>query len=256
MHEKSYHQAARSCNRRPLNEDGSTPTCLQCGRPARKYEDRHRWFATCGDKNCSETLRLEKMIATKSSPEYQPRLVLAANRAVATMKANYVGDKTILQLKTEKIQAANSRVGKDGLTGYERAARKAAPKVRATNEKKGNWSPIGSRESFDEYRRQVTIAQRKFSKQIRLLPHYDRRGPSGKDGAYHLDHKISLWFGYTHGICPNAIAHICNLEMKPWVDNNRKWSKCDISFQQLQKAIENYEKEINLDDQRALSSKL
>ena len=39
---------------------------------------------------------------------------------------------------------------------------------------------------------------------IHKLPNFDKRGPHN----YHLDHKISVWFGYKNNIDPKIIADV------------------------------------------------
>lgn len=238
---KEYHSAARLRNRRPLNEDGTQPECLHCGATSKKHVGRNRWYATCGNKLCSETLRLQKMIATKRAPEYKEIATVASRKAIATQRAMLINGISKANLTAQKIKIKNNQVDQSGLSGYCRAARKAASAVRHSNEAAGNWLPVGSKSAFDEYRRQVSACQRKFNKHIRQLRNYELRGPSGTEGAYHIDHKVSLWFGFTNNIDAGIIGHLCNLEMKPWLENNKKWSKSDITVKQLQEAINLYD---------------
>ena len=54
---------------------------------------------------------------------------------------------------------------------------------------------------------------------LQKLTNYDKRGVNGKDGAYTLDHIISVVFGFKNKIPAEVIAHIENLRMLPWKDN-------------------------------------
>ena len=45
------------------------------------------------------------------------------------------------------------------------------------------------------------------------------RGLAGVTGSYHLDHRISIRYGYENGISPEVLADKTNLQMLPWRDN-------------------------------------
>jgi len=57
---------------------------------------------------------------------------------------------------------------------------------------------------------------------LHLLENYDRRGINGENGAYTLDHIISIRKGFNEGISPERIGGIQNLQMLPWLDNITK----------------------------------
>jgi hypothetical protein len=74
--------------------------------------------------------------------------------------------------------------------------------------------------SLPEWKRYRNEVDRLTKKQpLHELQHYDKRGPNGKEGAYTLDHIISVALGFKNGIDPNIIASINNLRMIPWKDN-------------------------------------
>jgi len=81
--------------------------------------------------------------------------------------------------------------------------------------------------SYEEYKQSLPAQKRyrnevdRLTKQqpLHQLEHYDKRGPNGKDGAYTLDHIISVAFGFKNSIPPEEIASISNLRMIPWKDN-------------------------------------
>ncbi len=59
---------------------------------------------------------------------------------------------------------------------------------------------------------------------ISVLENYDKpRGLCGVDGAFQLDHKISIKRGFETGIPPEVIGGIDNLQMLPWKQNRDKW---------------------------------
>ncbi len=56
------------------------------------------------------------------------------------------------------------------------------------------------------------------------IPDIHKRGFN----TYHIDHKISIKYGYDNGILAEDIAHPSNCEMVWWKDNIRKSDKCVI----------------------------
>ena len=56
-----------------------------------------------------------------------------------------------------------------------------------------------------------------------LLENIEKRGRAGVKGAYHLDHIKSMWYGFHNNISPEIIGDISNLQMLPWLENQRKW---------------------------------
>jgi hypothetical protein len=51
------------------------------------------------------------------------------------------------------------------------------------------------------------------------------RGVAGRKGSYHLDHKISVRYGFDNNISPDVIADKSNLQMLPWRENVIKGKK-------------------------------
>lgn len=51
------------------------------------------------------------------------------------------------------------------------------------------------------------------------------RGVAGTEGSYHLDHKISVRYGFENDIEPAVIADKSNLQMLPWKENVIKGKK-------------------------------
>jgi len=60
------------------------------------------------------------------------------------------------------------------------------------------------------------------SQPLHLLENYDKRGASGQDGAYQIDHMYSVLKGFKNAVPPTLIGHIDNLQMLPWLDNVKK----------------------------------
>jgi hypothetical protein len=62
-----------------------------------------------------------------------------------------------------------------------------------------------------------------YKNPLNTLPNWKKRGRCGVDGAYQLDHIISINEGWEGGIPAEEIAKWENLRMIPWKDNRDKW---------------------------------
>lgn len=88
--------------------------------------------------------------------------------------------------------------------------------------------------TYDEYLNTIPAWKRYYNKvqritnqqPIQLLENYNKRGraKAGTD-AYHLDHIISIKYGFDNNIDPYNIGNISNLRMIPWIENLKKSSK-------------------------------
>lgn len=91
----------------------------------------------------------------------------------------------------------------------------------------------------DDYRKSLmkssTSEYRKYSGRVHRLtekiyesnkseinPHNYPRGLAGSFGVYHLDHKISIRYGFDNNISPEEISKKENLQMLPWKENISK----------------------------------
>ena len=54
---------------------------------------------------------------------------------------------------------------------------------------------------------------------LTLLENFDKRGASGVDGAYQIDHTYSVLKGFKNQVPPALIGDIKNLQMLPWLEN-------------------------------------
>ena len=72
---------------------------------------------------------------------------------------------------------------------------------------------------------------------LELLPNFYKRGISGKENAFQLDHKFSIMEGFMQNIPPYIIGNIANLEMLPWRKNIKKSKKCSITIDEILRNI-------------------
>lgn len=87
---------------------------------------------------------------------------------------------------------------------------------------------------IDEYYKyELKVLKITRQQPINKLPNHDKRGNSGVNGAFHLDHKFSIIEGFKNGIQPEIIANIKNLEFIPWEENLKKRANCSITIEQL-----------------------
>lgn len=85
-------------------------------------------------------------------------------------------------------------------------------------------------ETYEEY--QATLSDwEKYKNEVwritnqqplMLLENFDKRGPSGQEGAYQIDHMYSILKGFKNQIPPALIGDIKNLQMLPWLENLQK----------------------------------
>ena len=99
---------------------------------------------------------------------------------------------------------------------------------RKTNEASGKWV---KEEDVSDFKLYSKITRKLTEKQpIHLLENFNKRGTVDKEGAYHLDHKTPIKYGFDNCILPYIIADIKNLEMIPALDNIKKGSNFSDSF--------------------------
>jgi len=79
----------------------------------------------------------------------------------------------------------------------------------------------GDRTEWDLYKRQVKILTEQNA------PHVDGIDKRSFN-SWHLDHRISIWYGYNNNIPAEHIAHLDNLTMKEWISNIAKNTSNDV----------------------------
>jgi len=94
---------------------------------------------------------------------------------------------------------------------------------------------------YDEYLKiipdlnkyKLDVAKITRQQPIHNLLNYDKRGNSGVEGAYHLDHKFSISEGFKNRVPAEIIGDIKNLEFIPWEENIKKRTNCSITINEL-----------------------
>lgn len=82
--------------------------------------------------------------------------------------------------------------------------------------------PSCEKQLWRKYRRLVWKITEKQN--LKKLPNFDKRGFTN----YHLDHKVSIWYGYKHKLDPKLIGGIDNLELIPYKENMLKATKSNF----------------------------
>lgn len=85
-----------------------------------------------------------------------------------------------------------------------------------------NWNPNRqvSRDFYYYAKRVRRITEETYSKyKDRLNPNNHPRTRCGVEGGYQLDHKISVKWGFLHGLNPKIVGSLDNLQMLPWKHN-------------------------------------
>lgn len=84
------------------------------------------------------------------------------------------------------------------------------------------WNP--NKKAFSEYDYKVRrITEQNYEKNKHIInPDNLPRTLCGVENGYQLDHKISIKWGYTHGVNPKVIGSMENLQMLKWCENRKK----------------------------------
>lgn len=94
--------------------------------------------------------------------------------------------------------------------------------ISMTGNKHPRWNP--NKKAFTEYAYKVRrITEETYKQNMNLInPDNLPRTLCGIEDGYQLDHKISIKWGFLHGVNPKVIGNISNLQMIPWNENRKK----------------------------------
>jgi len=96
-------------------------------------------------------------------------------------------------------------------------------KMRATKAGFSSWEEYKKKYPKKEmYKREVW--RHTYQNDLKKLQNWEKRGRNGVNGAYQLDHIISINEGWEKGIPPEKIGEWANLRMIPWQVNREKGS--------------------------------
>lgn len=130
----------------------------------------------------------------------------------------------------EHNQKTKDMISKRGLANRD--------KIRAIMEAKGKWLPLELVDDLTIYKRVIWS----LTKQVQhLIPGYDeeKRGRCKLDTDNHqVDHIFSIVEGFKQGVAPEVIAALPNLRFIPWQENLAKFSRSDITLDELSSLLE------------------
>lgn len=118
--------------------------------------------------------------------------------------------------------------------------RKIVEKRIMTRIKNGTMSDPSLKTEFEKYYSKVkSITEKNYKKYKNIIDPENLRSV-----YFHLDHKISILFGFITNIHPDIISHHLNLQILPRPENLKKKAKCSMSLEDLINNIEklNYDK--------------
>lgn len=126
------------------------------------------------------------------------------------------------------IHSILSKCDEKGISGYEYANRKRVEKMKLN----GKLLRDDELTDYELYKRKVWYITSR--QDLQHLSNIEKRGRADlKKDAYHLDHKVSIKYGFNNCILPYIIGDISNLECIHHSMNTSKQDKCSITIEQL-----------------------
>ncbi len=138
--------------------------------------------------------------------------------------------KELIPWNDERKQRMVKNIKKTKLEKYGNENFNNPKKGYETRVKNSNCLPYNLKPLKDIYYAEVMKHTRKNAKD---LENKEKRGRSGVDGKYHLDHKFSIMEGFLSNILPSFIGSKNNLEYIPWEENQKKNKNCSITIEEL-----------------------
>jgi len=100
-------------------------------------------------------------------------------------------------------------------------------------EEKGSWRKLSDRTKFDIYREEVrNISNENYQKHFYYISNAKKRSRE-----WHLDHKVSISYGFENGVDVDIIGHWKNLEVISSYDNVSKHTRCSVELSELMREI-------------------
>jgi len=158
-------------------------------------EERSKIYGLKGDKNPSKREDVKKKISEGVSKSY------INNPELRNLRSRTIGE-----------------IGKENFK-----------KIAEKNYRLGIWIKAEDKEGFNGYKEQVRkLTEQNFKKDFKNFKNYKLRGKN-----WHLDHRVSISYGFKHNIPPEIIGHIKNLEIIEATKNIKKNFRCSISYDKL-----------------------
>ena len=199
------------------------------------YENKRSWYnAKANDSMCVECqkVKLSEHFTGRKNPNYP------ANRNTKYTESQWkleCPDCGVVRCfaskygmnvaKRNKSVCESCKNYKYGMTWNDNIDEDAIKKMRATKAGFTSWEEYKQKyPSKKMYQNEVRRLTRK--QPLHILPNYSKLeenwGKMGEDGAYQIDHIISINKGWKDMIPAEEIANITNLQVMKWEDNLRK----------------------------------
>jgi len=194
------------------------PKC-KCGNVL-KYEKTLSNFTEYCSVSCVSLYTIEKKLDTNQE-RYGKRSMFATiskeQKTINAKKAADISKKSILKKYGVTNVMYVPEVKKNHL---EKVRDQKFQNKRISTRSKTNKHYCYDTNDLNSYRRAVLHYTRHSG--FESLPNHDKRGRSGTEGAYQLDHKISIFEGFIKKIDPQIIGSINNLQYITWQENVKK----------------------------------
>jgi hypothetical protein len=168
-----------------------------------------------------------KVFETRGSGKY----VSCSRKCGVLMRIAAQGEEG-LSANAAKRHLTLSNVGADGLTGYQRMQKKRI----STNMASGWFINPADAPKAKLYRQKCW--QITYQQPLHTLENFHLRGRAGIPNAHHIDHMVSVNFGFLNDVDPAIIGNIKNLRMIPYRENIAKGPRCSITLDELLKSVE------------------
>lgn len=199
--------------------------CHRCGLPATYYiESRKKWSCEKIAQRCPEVKsKIGKANAVsnlgKKMPEHVKKILGETNTGrICSEETKEKIRKSNIDYWTENRRVPWNK-GKKGLqTAWNKGKRKEESLDIITRD-----DPAYS--NFRKYRNRVAVRTRKVYEEFKeeINPNNFLIGKCGVEGAYQIDHIISVRLGFEQGLLIEDISAKENLQIIPWLDNVRKY---------------------------------
>lgn len=178
-----------------------------------------------------ESVKRKKMETSlkNNGTEYPAQCQTVKDKMKATTLQRY-GKEYASQTKAFREAVKATTLRKYGVenVGQSTVVKKA---IREANVLAGNWLPSEKMPDYELYKRQVW---KETNKHKNSLPNYNLRGQSHINiNAHHIDHRFSIYEGFSKNILPTIIGGVKNLSMINGVENMKKGSKCSVTLEDI-----------------------
>ena len=198
---------------------------LCCSRQcSNKYQGKLRKSTLCEDGiSLSEKYSIKAANVKKQNGYFENKEVKEKQRL------NLAKIKQTEKFKESYEKSIKRRLKKDegGLNEFQKATQKALK----TKIKNNLVTPLEKKGDFERYKYLVWFFTNKND--IDSLENAEKRSRAGVDGAFHLDHKYSIYDGFNNNVPPEIIGNIENLVFIPWKENVSKNFSSSISLNEL-----------------------